>query len=280
MHVSFDQLPHCHTHNKQTIRDTSTSIPSKYIYYLWYIPNYDNWQWEGIQERFIHENSRLIGDKIIFSPYHSQFNGVLGKFHSFLKRCIKKHIHGTLDTEDTVQLSFSDFQILLDIHSKESPFFLHFCRDPLTPLWKLLSPKIRYWGDKRCLLDLEVVRYALALARKNTCLSRQRSDKDHTPTRSPDQFKVGDLVYIKNHATSAWEPKLEIGFCLIKFSTSQCYSGECSKWKNQNSRYRGHMFSKPITVIETEDFPPNRWGRKSKLLFSEESLLDINWQNC
>ena len=102
---------------------------------------------------------------------------------------------------------------------KESPFFFLFGRDPLTPLWKFLSPKFRYLGDERGLLDLETVRYALALARKNMCLNRKRSDKDHTPSRFPDQFKVGDLVYIKTHATSTWEPKWESCFCLIKFLT-------------------------------------------------------------
>ena len=36
----------------------------------------------------------------------------------------------------------------------------------------------------------------------------------------------------------------------------------------------------PMTVIEMEDMPPNSWGRKAKLLFNEESLLDLNWQKC
>ena len=49
---------------------------------------------------------------------------------------------------------------------KKVPFFLHFSRDPLTPLWKLSSSKIKYLGDERVLLDLEEVRYILALARK------------------------------------------------------------------------------------------------------------------
>ena len=84
-------------------------------------------------------------------------------------------------------------------------------------LWPL-SGKIRYLGDERSLLDLNTVRYFLALTRKNICLNRQRSNKDHTPTRCLDKFKVSDLVYIKNHATSTLKPKWESGFHLIKYS--------------------------------------------------------------
>ena len=42
-----------------------------------------------------------------------------------------------------------------NFYSKESPFFLLFGRDPLTPLRKLLSPKMRYQGYQRVLFDLE-----------------------------------------------------------------------------------------------------------------------------
>ena len=166
------------------------------------------------------------------------------------------------------------FGILLGIHSKESPFFLLFGRDPLTPLSKLLSPKNRYPGDERGLFDVEAVRYALAIARKNMCLNRQRSDKDHTPTR----FKDGDLVYIKNHTTSTWKPKWKSGFHLIKNSTSCSAILESTlNGKTRIVNIGDMQLADPVTVIEAEDIPPNRWGRKARLLFSEESLPDQNW---
>ena len=118
-----------------------------------------------------------------------------------------------------MQLSLFHFRILLDIHSKESPFFHLFGRDPLTHLWKLLSPKIRHLGDKKVSLIFKQSDMPLALARKIICLNRQKSNKDHTPTTSPDKFKVSNLVYIKNNATSTEDPKWESGFHLIKFLT-------------------------------------------------------------
>ena len=144
--------------------------------------------------------------------------------------------------------------ILLGIHSTESPFFPLFGRDPLTPFKKLLSPKIRYLGDERGLLDLEAVRYALALARKNICLNTQRSDKDHTPTRSPNQFKVGDLVYIKTMPPPFGNPN---GFHLIKFSTP--HNAILQNTLNGKTRIVniGDMqLSGPMNVIAAEGYSP------------------------
>ena len=158
---------------------------------------------------------------------------------------------------------------------------LLFSRHPLTPLWKLLSPEIRYLGDERGLLDLEAVRYALVCARKNNCLYRQRYNKDHIPTRSPDKFKVSDLVYIINHTTSTWEPKWESGFYLLKFFTT--HSALLERTLNGKTiivKIRDMQLADPMDVIETEDIPPNTCDRKVRLPFNEESLPDLNWQKC
>ena len=154
----------------------------------------------------------------MFGAYHPQSNGIQEKFYSFLNACIRKHIHGKLDWEDTIQILLFSLRILPSIESKESPFYLLFSRGHLNPLRKLLSPNIRYQGDGRGLLDVEATRYSLALGRKNICLSRQRSDKDHSITRSSDKFKVADL-YVKRHALSSRDSKWESRFCIIKFST-------------------------------------------------------------
>ena len=67
------------------------------------------------------------------NPHLSQSNGILEKCHSFLKAYVRKHIHGKLDMEDTLKLLLFSFRMLADIHSKDSPFFFYFDKDPLTP---------------------------------------------------------------------------------------------------------------------------------------------------
>ena len=104
---------------------------------------------------------------------------------------------------------------------------------------------------------------------KNICLSRQRSDKKHRHTGSPDQFKDGDHVYIKNHATSTWEPNWERSFCLNKFLTPCSAILESTlNGKTRILNIGDMLLADPTKVIETED-TPNRWGRKAKLLFND-----------
>ena len=46
-------------------------------------------------------------------------------------------------------------------HSKESPFFLMFGRDPILPLNTLLSPKLRYLGTDETILPLEALKISM-----------------------------------------------------------------------------------------------------------------------
>ena len=85
--------------------------------------------------------------KIYSPPYRPQSNGRIESFHYFLKACIAKHIAPQLEWDDIVPLACAAYNFLPNEHSRESPFFLMFGRDPLLPLTKLLKPKIRYLGN-------------------------------------------------------------------------------------------------------------------------------------
>ena len=99
------------------------------------------------------------------------------------------------------------------------------------------------------------------------------------PTRSPDQFKAGDLVYIRHHTIFTWEPKWESGFHLIKFLTPGIAILESTlNGKTGIVNIDDMQLAGTTMVLETEDIHPNRWGRKAKLLSNEESLPDVNWQ--
>ena len=76
-------------------------------------------------------------------------------FHYFLKACIAKHITPQLEWDDVVQLACAAYNFFPNEHSRESPFFLMFGRDPLLPLTKLLRPKLRYLGNEESILSLE-----------------------------------------------------------------------------------------------------------------------------
>ena len=66
-------------------------------------------------------------------PFHPASNGRIEGFHAFLKACISKHISPQLEWDDLVPLACAAYNFLPNEHSKESPFFLMFRRDPVLP---------------------------------------------------------------------------------------------------------------------------------------------------
>ena len=125
------------------------------------------------------------------------------------------------------------------IYSKDSPFFLLFGSDPLATPGKILSPKARYLWDEKGLLRVEATRYALALARKNICINRKKSEslQNHKIARYSDKSKTGDLTYAKRHSSSTWKSKWECGFFVVKFLSHHIVL----HWKAINTEYSENL---------------------------------------
>ena len=106
--------------------------------------------------------------KLYTPPYCPASNGRIEGFHVFLKACISKHISHQLEWDDLVPLACAAYNFIPNEHSKESPFFLMFGRDPVLPLNTLLEPKIRYMGNDINILSLEAMKklYEITASRK------------------------------------------------------------------------------------------------------------------
>ena len=96
--------------------------------------------------------------KIYTPPYHPASNDRIEGFHAFLKMCISKHISPQLELDDLIPLACAANNFMPNKHSKESPFFLMFGRDPVLPLNTLLEPKIRYMGNDINIISLETMK--------------------------------------------------------------------------------------------------------------------------
>ena len=72
-----------------------------------------------------------------------------------------------MEWDDVVPLACAAYNFLPNEHSRESPFFLMFGRDPKLPLNTLLQPKIRYLGDNENLLSLEALKNIYQLVAEN-----------------------------------------------------------------------------------------------------------------
>ena len=66
-----------------------------------------------------------------------------------------------------MSLACAAYNFIPNEHSKESPFFLMFGRDPILPLNTLLGPKMRYLGNDINVLSLETMKNVFEIAAAN-----------------------------------------------------------------------------------------------------------------
>ena len=99
--------------------------------------------------------------KLYTPPYHPASNGRLEGFHAFLKACIAKHVAPQLEWDVLIPLACAAYKFIAHEHSKESPFFLMFGRDPVWPLNASLGPKMKYLGNDINILSLEAMKICL-----------------------------------------------------------------------------------------------------------------------
>ena len=146
--------------------------------------------------------------KIYSPPYRPQSNGRIESFHYFLKACIAPQ----LEWDDIVPLACAAYNFLPNEHSRESPFFLMFGRDPLLPLTKLLKPKIRYLGNDENILSLEALKNMYQLVVTNLRYARE---KRQPKTYVEPKLKEGDLVLVKDHTAKPFQPRFKGNFRVI-----------------------------------------------------------------
>ena len=102
--------------------------------------------------------------KLYTPPYHPASNGRIEGFHAFLKACITKHVAPQLYWHVLIPFLCATYNFIPNEHSKESPFFLIFGRDPVLPLNTLLGAKMRYLGNVINILSLEAMKNMFEIA--------------------------------------------------------------------------------------------------------------------
>ena len=152
-----------------------------------------------------------LGLKHIFSPvYTPQSNGCLEGWHRFFKACIAKHIHGSgVEWDELVPLAVSAYNFFPCQSSKESPFILMFRRDPIMPIAKLLEPKPRYYGERGATLKMDTLRRLYTIVVQNIRKAREKLPKKE---EKPHQFKVNDMVLVKDPDAAVFEPRYQPNF--------------------------------------------------------------------
>ena len=215
--------------------------------------------------------------KQVFSPvYTPQANGRLEGWHRFLKSCIAKHIRGTdVEWDDLIPLAVSSYNFFPCQSSKESPFVLMFGRDPITPIAKLLEPKLRFYGEKEVSLRMDTLRKLYTVAAEN--IRRARGKHPRQDTAAP-RFQVNDLVLVKDPDSAVFEPRYLPNYRIIAIHGKNRIEVQDEKG-HKSVRRSGHVKPCHPAAKVCHQLPPRevyeQYGRTSKLLIHPKDVPHI-----
>ena len=215
--------------------------------------------------------------KQVFSPvYTPQANGRLEGWHRFLKSCIAKHIRGTdVEWDDLIPLAVSSYNFFPCQSSKESPFVLMFGRDPITPIAKLLEPKLRFYGEKGVALRMDTLRKLYTVAAENIRRAREKHPRQDT---AAPRFQVNDLVLVKDPDSAVFEPRYLPNYRIIAIHGKNRIEVQDEKG-HKSVRRSGHVKPCHPAAKVCHQLPPRevyeQYGRTSKLLIHPKDVPHI-----
>ena len=220
-----------------------------------------------------------LGVKHIFSPvYTPESNRHLEGWHRFFKACIVKYIcSGGVKWDELVPLAVSAYNFFLCQSSKESPFILMFGRDPITPIAKLLEPRPRYYGERGSALKMDTLRRLYTVVVQNIRKAREKLPKKED---EPHNFKVNDLVLVKDPDAAVFEPRYQPNFRVTAIFRNNRIEVQ-DKWGHKSIRRSAHVkyiepSEKVIEQLPSEQVLKN-YGRSSKLLLPAKDIPDLQF---
>ena len=212
--------------------------------------------------------------KLYTPPYHPASNGRIEGFHAFLKVCISKHVSPQLEWDDLVLLACAAFNFLPNEHSKESPFFLMFGRDPVLPLNTLLKPKIRYMGNDINIISLETMKNVYEVAATNLKLACEKGDPQEPIPHT--KLQPGDTVLIQNHNKGPFDPKYigDYRVVLLKGNQVEIQPAVGGPTEMRHLKHVKYILPADKYIGKISDHPG--FGRKTTLRINPEQIPDLH----
>ena len=155
-----------------------------------------------------------VEQKMYSPPYRPQSNGRIEGFHTFLKTCLAKHVSGNMEWDKVCTLATAAYNFLSNEHSKESPFFIMFGRDPRLPLSELLQHKLRYLGTEDTVLSLQALHNMYLVIAENLRQARERAKDNYS--KKPSPIQPNQLVTLKVHVRKTLDPRYEGTYRVIQ----------------------------------------------------------------
>ena len=214
--------------------------------------------------------------KVYTPPYRPQFNGKIEGFHKYLKSCIAKHIINNMEWDDFTDLATAAYNFVPNVTLKESPFFLMFGRDPYMPLNKLLLQAMKYLGTDEGISNLEALQNLLQMTTQIEYAATKRNQSSK-PVK-PHDFKVGDVVLVRNHTSKAFQEKYQDSYRVVKLLGKNQL-----EVKDQNNCIRQvHVTdvkktTMPAVLVKNiSDY--KQFGRATKLRLNPNNIEDLGWE--
>ena len=181
-----------------------------------------------------------------------------------------------MEWDDVVPLACAAYNFLPNEHSRESPFFLMFGRDPKLPLNTLLQPKIRYLGDNENLLSLEALKNIYQLVAENLKRARAKLGSEEFP--QPSKLKPGDSVLIKDHTAKAFANTYKGNYRIVSIKGNQVELMPGTGGKTFNLHVTDVKYILPADNIIAQLPDYNKFGRKTKLRLNPDNIPDLYWE--
>ena len=212
----------------------------------------------------------------LYTPlYHPASNGRIEGFHAFLIACISKHILPRLEWDDLVPLACAAYNFIPNEHSKESPFFLMFGRDPVLPLNPLLEPKIIYMGNDINIISLEMMKNLHEIVATNLKLAREKGDPQEQPP--PTKLQPGDTVLIQNHNKGPFDPKFIGDFRVVSLKGNQVEIQPAVGGPTEMKHIKHIKYVLPADKYINKLPDYSGFGRKTMLRINPDQIPDLHW---
>ena len=182
-----------------------------------------------------------------------------------------------MEWDDFTDLATAAYNFVPNVTSKESPFFLMFGRDPYMLLNKLLSQAMRYLGTDKDIPDLEALQNLLQMTTTQIEYTATKRNQNFKPMK-PQNFKVGDLVFVRNHMSKAFQEKCQDSYRVVKLLGKNQL-----KVKDQNNHvrqvYDTDVKKTTIPEVLVKNIPDyKQFGRAAKLRLNLNNIEDLGWE--
>ena len=152
-----------------------------------------------------------------------------------------------------------------------------FGRDPITPVAKLLEPKLRYYGERGGTLKLDTLRRLYTLVVQNIHKAREKLPKKE---EIPHKFEVNDMVLVKDPDAAVFEPRYQPNFRVTAIFGNNRIEVQDERGHKSVRRSAHVKYIDPSEKVEkqlpSEEVVKN-YGRSAKLLLAPKDIPDLQF---